>query len=274
MENPINFNSINICEDNQNIINHFNDLIKFQDLEDFSNSTDHIENLKLIVGCFINIGNNQIPNLKLREDSLKKLRVYLKYDQPFFFDIFTIIENSLYKNLLTDKSISDLKKHAYIIFYDFISKYESFDDMDNLNIFEIIFKILCRLILERDNNDQDHIPKILMNFISKTLFFPEIYSKILLIANSTNSKEFKEIQLKILNCLVQNTPKNLIFELVDWNDFFNIFFERENSDLYKEKLYVDLFLKIIEILGEDFYMRYDLDKILIIEIIKLLKIVK
>lgn len=250
----------------QFFMEYFKNDILWDQLEEFPKQTNHSENMQLIVGSFINIGYSQTPNIPMRINSLKKLRLYLKHDPNFFFTIFISINNSLSKNLLTEKANSELRKTAYLIYFDFISNYESFLQIDHTKILTFVFKTLTELIIKENSEDPDDIPKMLMNLISNSLFYPEVYSKILQIANTSSTSKHLEICLKVLESLLVNTPKGFLFEVIDWKELFEIFFKKDTQGKTKqEELYVDLFIVMLNLINNDF-MQFGLKDDIYIEI--------
>jgi len=241
-----NFNSTKIL-----LEEYFKDLVLYDNLEDFHKSTNHLENMQIMVGCFINVGYSQTPNVKMQIDTLKKLRIYLKHNIQMFYSIYITIHNSVLKGLLSEKHPLEFKKATFIIFSDFLKNYESFEEIDYLNIFNLIFKSLVEIIVKETDNNENNIciPKVLMNYISQTLFFTEIYSLILDISNSTRSTKHLEIYLNVLESLLVNTPKTDLYNVVDWNNFFKAFFEREILvDLNNDNLYLHIFMVIKNLL--------------------------
>lgn len=246
-------NKSNQLSSKQFFLEYFKNDILWDQLEDFPKQTDHLENMQLIVGCFINIGYTQTANIQMRIDSLKKLRIYLKHDIHLFYSIFTTIINSLSKNLIAEKANSDLKKIAYHIFCDFILNYESFSEIDYPKIFYFVIKTLAELIIKEKSDDPDDIPKMLMNLISNCLFYPEIYSKILEIAINSSTYKHLEIYIKVLESLLLNTPKNFILEVIDWKELFELFFKKDTQGKERyENLYMDLFIIMINLINNDF----------------------
>ncbi len=240
---------------------YFKNDILWGQLEDFPKTTNHLENFQQIVGCFINVGYTQTPNIQMRIESLKKLRIYLKHDPHLFFTMFITIKNSFKKNLKSsEKSYSEFRKTAYQIFLDLILNYEKLWEIDNLKLFTFMFKTLTDLIIQEKKDEQDEIPKIFMNFISNNLFFTEIYSNIMKIACETICLKSLEIYLKVLESLFANTPKRSIFELIDWKELFEIFFTRSlKGNLKQESLFIDLFNFMRNLLHNDF-TQINLDK--------------
>lgn len=260
MDNSDEQNKNNNCSNKQFFLDYFKNNILWEQLENFPKQTDHLENTQLIVGCFINVGYSQTPNILMRLDSLKKLRIYLKHDIQLFYPIFITISNSLFKNLITEKANSELRKIAYQIFFDFIANYESFGEIDYTKIFAFIFETLTELIVKEKSDDTDYIPKMLMNFISNNLFYQEIYSKIIEIANFSATFKHLGIYFKVMESLLNNTPKAFIFELIDWKELFELFFKKDTHGKERhENLYVNLFIEMINLINNDF-SKINLDK--------------
>lgn len=231
----------------------FKNFPKYSELSNFNCKIDGWKIIQESVGCFVNVHPLQTRNYKAQIESIHNLRIFLKFEDQLFYLLFQLILPKLKIVLTTPENNDELKISIYLLFYDFINVYFFLTEEDRCSIFYKIFEILVALLVE-DNTNND-IVKLLMNCISNSLAFDDVFFEILKFSKNQCDIKSCEISLLILKSLFLNSSQENLINLEIWDEFFNLYFkvqENKKMEWNTMQYFKDTLLTIINQFGNNF----------------------